>query len=168
MSKGNFGYFIFMLSVLVSKRYHALKSIPKTDHTSYSLRSLMNRSNVDDKSLKISQQDSLNLYHRLRACDDGYIAAKVNSALDILFDALRLYGPDQLFSSYNGGKDAVVIMHLLRAITAKYSEGIYFDLIKNYISSLSNHLCFRLQYNSSTEARILRHQRRVSRSFGTH
>jgi FAD synthetase len=46
----------------------------------------------------------------------------MNKSLDILSDALRLYGPDRMFSSYNGGKDADVIMHLLRAVFAKYSE----------------------------------------------
>lgn len=32
----------------------------------------------------------------------------------VLEDALRLYGPRRLVGSYNGGKDAVVIMHLQR------------------------------------------------------
>jgi Phosphoadenosine phosphosulfate reductase family len=68
--------------------------------------------------------DALALYEKLRSCNDGYIAAPVNSALDILMDALRLYGPKQLFASYNGGKDAVVVLHLLRAATAKYSQDI--------------------------------------------
>lgn len=58
----------------------------------------------------------------MRECQDSYISSYLNKALDILSDALRLYGPEYLFSSYNGGKDAVVIMHLLRAVTAKYSE----------------------------------------------
>lgn len=66
--------------------------------------------------------DSLAFYNALRSCKDGYIADHVNSALDTLSDALRLYGPDLLLSSYNGGKDADVIMHLLRAVTAKYSN----------------------------------------------
>jgi FAD synthetase len=72
-----------------------------------------------DKQL---HQEALVLYEKLRSCDDGYLSAPLNSALDILMDALRLYGPNQLFASYNGGKDAVVILHLLRAVTAKYSE----------------------------------------------
>ena len=46
----------------------------------------------------------------------------VHSALDVLDDALRLYGPQHIYSSFNGGKDAVVIMHLLRASIAKYSK----------------------------------------------
>ena len=49
-----------------------------------------------------------------------YVAAAVidpwfrSVFLQVLRDSLRLYGPDQLIGSYNGGKDAVVIMHLHR------------------------------------------------------
>lgn len=70
----------------------------------------------------MEHNNSLLLYYKMRECQDSYISSYLNKALDILSDALRLYGPNQLFSSYNGGKDAVVIMHLLRAATAKYSE----------------------------------------------
>ena len=66
--------------------------------------------------------DSLAFYHALRDCTDGYIAQHLNSALDAITDALRLYGPELLLSSYNGGKDADVIMHLLRAVAAKYAD----------------------------------------------
>jgi len=69
-----------------------------------------------------AQEDSLALYDAIVSCKDGYISGKLASAMEILSDALRLYGPEQLFSSYNGGKDAVVIMHLLRAAVAKYSQ----------------------------------------------
>ena len=65
------------------------------------------------------QADSLALYEKLRSCDDAYMSKQLNSALDILSDALRLYGSEQLFASYNGGKDAVVVLHLLRAVAAK-------------------------------------------------
>lgn len=65
--------------------------------------------------------DPLALYNALRNCKDGYIANHLNNALDALSDAIRLYGPTMLLSSYNGGKDADVIMHLLRAVTAKYA-----------------------------------------------
>eukprot|EP01039_Chlorochromonas_danica_P009248 gene9248-10211_t len=69
-----------------------------------------------------SHHDSLQFYHTLRKCNDSYISKHVNHALDVLTDSLRLYGPDKVFSSYNGGKDADVIMHLLRAVYAKYSH----------------------------------------------
>ena len=67
------------------------------------------------------QADSLALYEKLRGCNDAYMSKQVNSALDILSDAMRLYGPEQLFASYNGGKDAVVVLHLLRAVAAKHT-----------------------------------------------
>ncbi len=79
----------------------------------------MNSSEVP--SLEELQAASLALYHKLRSCKDGYMSTPLNSALNILSDALRLYGPEQLFASYNGGKDAEVILHLLRAVFAKYS-----------------------------------------------
>ena len=72
-------------------------------------------------SLEELQASSLALYEKLRSCKDGYMSAPLNSALNILADALRLYGPDQLFASYNGGKDAEVLLHLMRAVFAKYS-----------------------------------------------
>lgn len=68
-----------------------------------------------------SFRDPLQLYFAMRSCKDQYISTHLNKALDSLSDALRLYGPTRLFSSYNGGKDADVIMHLLRAVYAKYS-----------------------------------------------
>jgi 3'-phosphoadenosine 5'-phosphosulfate sulfotransferase (PAPS reductase)/FAD synthetase len=68
-----------------------------------------------------AHDDSLKLYYALENCNDSYIRDKVRSALNILDQALRTYGPKQLFSSYNGGKDAEVIMHLLRAAAAKFS-----------------------------------------------
>ena len=76
---------------------------------------------LNEDEIRRSHEDSLQLYHQMRECKDGYIAEKLHNAIDILTDALRLYGPDQLFSSYNGGKDAVVLMHILRAVVAKYS-----------------------------------------------
>lgn len=76
---------------------------------------------VDKTVSELENTNDLEFYHRLRSCKDGYIAQHINHALDILNDAIRLYGPKQLFSSYNGGKDADVIMHLLRAAMAKYS-----------------------------------------------
>ena len=64
---------------------------------------------------------ALAFYNQLRSCDDVYIREAVDVALDCLGDALRLYGPSLLLSSYNGGKDADIVMHLLRAAIAKYS-----------------------------------------------
>ena len=95
-----------------------------SDDTGSQVLPIHNYNNDDDltqEDIRRAHDDSLRLYHQMRECNDGYIADKLHNAMDILTDALRLYGPDQLFSSYNGGKDAVVIMHILRAVVAKYS-----------------------------------------------
>lgn len=70
----------------------------------------------------LEHQDALNLYNTLKFCNDTSISKAINDALDTLSDAIRLYGPDYVFSSYNGGKDAEVVMHLMRASMAKYSH----------------------------------------------
>jgi 3'-phosphoadenosine 5'-phosphosulfate sulfotransferase (PAPS reductase)/FAD synthetase len=56
-----------------------------------------------------------------RAAASGHRGALHRAALGVLGDALRLFGPDHVFGSFNGGKDACVIMHLLRAAVAAYS-----------------------------------------------
>eukprot|EP00605_Chrysophyceae_sp_TOSAG23-4_P002274 GSChrysophyteH1.ASY1.ANO1.2519.1 assembled CDS len=65
---------------------------------------------------------ALALYYAIMECNDAYIADKLKESMFTLFEALRIYGPDQLFASFNGGKDAVVIMHLLGAAMAKYNQ----------------------------------------------
>jgi len=74
-----------------------------------------------DHDINRAQADSLALYHAFKDCKDEFLAKKLQSAMSTLSDALRLYGPDQLFASYNGGKDADVTMYLLLALTANYS-----------------------------------------------
>eukprot|EP01041_Mallomonas_annulata_P003375 gene3375-6692_t len=66
-------------------------------------------------------RESLQLYHSFKNCNDSIIGKDLQLSLTIIADALRLYGPINLFSSFNGGKDAVVVMHLFRAAIAKYS-----------------------------------------------
>jgi 3'-phosphoadenosine 5'-phosphosulfate sulfotransferase (PAPS reductase)/FAD synthetase len=70
----------------------------------------------------LPEDNEPSLYEILRNCNDKYISKQINSALDILMNSIRLYGTDHIFMSYNGGKDADVIMHLLRAVYAKYGE----------------------------------------------
>lgn len=74
------------------------------------------------QSLNALLSTGLEFYSALRKCNDSYISGPINAALDTLLDSLRLFGPSRVFSSYNGGKDADVIMHLLRAANAKYSQ----------------------------------------------
>ena len=65
-------------------------------------------------------QESLDFYDRLVDCADSYVAPGIKDALNCLDHAYRLYGPESVLCSYNGGKDAVVILHLLRAAHAHY------------------------------------------------
>jgi len=70
---------------------------------------------------------SLELYDRLMDCADSYVAPGIKDALNCLDHAYRLYGPESVLCSYNGGKDAVVILHLLRAAHAHYYQGLEDD-----------------------------------------
>ncbi len=65
-------------------------------------------------------EDSLQLHDALVTCSDSYVAPGIQEALNCLDHAYRLYGPESVVVSYNGGKDAVVILHLLRAAHAHY------------------------------------------------
>ena len=75
-------------------------------------------------------QSALELHDRLmdycNAYDDNdhdsdeHLPQLILSALDILHQAYRLYGPESVVGSYNGGKDACVILHLMRAAYANY------------------------------------------------
>ncbi|KAL8271456.1 hypothetical protein Esti_004657 [Eimeria stiedai] len=49
-------------------------------------------------------------------------ASLVAEALELLVDVLRIFGPDKVVLSFNGGKDAVVILHLYRAALVKYTR----------------------------------------------
>ena len=65
-------------------------------------------------------QSALALHQRLKTCTDPYISSMLKSSLHDLEMAYRLYGPFSMVGSYNGGKDAVVIFHLMRAVHANY------------------------------------------------
>ncbi|GMH52913.1 hypothetical protein TrST_g3861 [Triparma strigata] len=64
--------------------------------------------------------DSCDLYDRLITCEDPHLSHLIVKALETLSHSYRLYGPTLTISSYNGGKDAVVIMNLHRAAHAHY------------------------------------------------
>ena len=85
-------------------------------------------------------KDALELHARLRAfkpdedlassnSDDAIdekkkdlqLAKDVHGALDVLGQAARLYGASAVVTSFNGGKDAVVILHLTRAALAHHA-----------------------------------------------
>ena len=65
-------------------------------------------------------EESLDLYERLMNCEDFYVSPGIKTALNTLDHAYRLYGPNSVICSFNGGKDAVAILHLLRAAHANY------------------------------------------------
>ena len=69
-------------------------------------------------------QSALELYHSFTTTSDTYLQSLINDALQTLANAYRLYGPNNVIGSYNGGKDAVVIFHLMRAAHAKYYHDI--------------------------------------------
>ena len=85
-------------------------------------------------------RDSLELHEKLMQCSDSYVNDRIRAALTCLDHALRLYGPESVLCSFNGGKDAVVILHLVRAAMAQHYH--------NATNSSSN--------NSSKPLRIVR------------
>jgi len=65
-------------------------------------------------------ESALAQYDAFASCTDSYIAPFITDALQTLDHAYRLYGPESVIGSFNGGKDAVVIMELIRAAHANY------------------------------------------------
>lgn len=63
--------------------------------------------------------DALALYKalKLHAATDKPLC----TALDVLEQAIRKYGPVNLAVAFNGGKDATVVLHLTRAVVAAYA-----------------------------------------------
>ena len=57
---------------------------------------------------------ALDLYEKLKSLEDESLSPAVQNSLCIISDALRMYGPMNLYGSFNGGKDAVVVLHLFR------------------------------------------------------
>ncbi len=81
-------------------------------------------------------QDALELSDRIAACEEKHLRKALNSSMSVLRDALRLFGPENFTASFNGGKDAVVVLHLFRAAMAQHSmeagtiyipNAVYFD-----------------------------------------
>ena len=65
-------------------------------------------------------EEALALYNAFDSCTDSFLASLIQDALRTLNHAYRLYGPECVICSYNGGKDACVIVHLLRAAHAHF------------------------------------------------
>ena len=69
---------------------------------------------------KSAYDEALALYDKFVSCSDSYVAPGIREALNALDHAYRLYGPHSVICSFNGGKDAVVILQLMRAAHAHY------------------------------------------------
>lgn len=65
-------------------------------------------------------KDSLELYNDFMSCSDSYVNSSIKEALNTLDHAYRLYGAHSVICSFNGGKDAVAILHLVRAAHAHH------------------------------------------------
>lgn len=67
--------------------------------------------------------DDLALYEAMMevaAAEDTALGRGLKQGLGVLTQALRLYGEDTVVTAFNGGKDAVVVLHLMRAALAHH------------------------------------------------
>ena len=104
------------------------------------------------ESAKWSQEaylSSLELYKKLMECEDSYIYPFIQDALHSLHHAYRLYGPENIIGSFNGGKDAAVILELMRAAHANYyqSLGNTMEPIRPRVIYFNNELEFPQVYD---------------------
>jgi len=70
------------------------------------------------------ESDDLAFYRSLEAAaaEDTTLGHGLKQGLGVLSQALRLYGEDAVVTAFNGGKDAVVVLHLMRAALAHHRE----------------------------------------------
>ena len=67
----------------------------------------------------IHQQTSMAALRRaIEDCHETEDSVPARGAINVLEGALRLYKPEEIAMSFNGGKDATVLLHLLRAAAA--------------------------------------------------
>ena len=74
----------------------------------------------DQTEAQVAAALSLHATLRRHAEEDSALGRSVKEALQVLADAYRLYGAEKVIGSFNGGKDAVVILHLMRAALAAH------------------------------------------------
>ncbi len=67
---------------------------------------------------------ALEKYEAFVSCTDSYIEPFIQDALHTLDQSYRLYGPESVIGSFNGGKDAVVILELMCAAHANYFRSL--------------------------------------------
>ena len=68
----------------------------------------------------------LTLYHRLcqDAKEETQFGRALGRSLSVMRDAFRLYGPERVVASFNGGKDAIVTLHLSLVALAAHNEAV--------------------------------------------
>jgi hypothetical protein len=69
-----------------------------------------------------SSTDTCKYIAWLHCLQDPFISDVLHTAMNVYKDGLRLYGPDRLFTSYNGGKDAVVVMQVSYSTNQQYID----------------------------------------------
>jgi hypothetical protein len=100
-----------------------LRSAPRSSAARIALRSKEDGGRGDRVDKAAASERDLAFYEELMSCSgDAELEAGIRSALSVLSDALRLYGHERCRVSFNGGKDADVILHLMRAALAKHKE----------------------------------------------
>ena len=85
-----------------------------------------------DASATRVEASALELYAHIEAASSPpQLRQPLRQAVDAIQAALRLYGPERLLLSFNGGKDATVLLHLARAVYAHAGLGtprcVYWD-----------------------------------------
>lgn len=150
---------VFPSSAIPSPRAFFAMQASRTDNrrtfASSWRRISLDKSNNDIKDLLFHRdtwsdeqfRESLEMYDRFMSCEDSYVAPVIREALACLDQAYRLFGSDCVICSFNGGKDAVAVLHLVRAAHAHYfrctekvptkPRTIYFDNIKEFPEILS-------------------------------
>jgi FAD synthetase len=121
-------------------------------------------------------EDSLAFYDKLVSYkgNNTVLSEKINKSLECLISGLRLYGTKYMFSSFNGGKDAVVVLHLLRAAAAKYSldsgrieqvKFIYFGVSADDFSEIIE---FIVETEKQFDIDLVRYECSIEKGIGQH
>eukprot|EP00613_Pedinella_sp_CCMP2098_P067981 CAMPEP_0171990390 /NCGR_PEP_ID=MMETSP0993-20121228/276899_1 /TAXON_ID=483369 /ORGANISM="non described non described, Strain CCMP2098" /LENGTH=727 /DNA_ID=CAMNT_0012643399 /DNA_START=41 /DNA_END=2224 /DNA_ORIENTATION=- len=112
------------IAVSTSTDQHLGASVYKTRDDAEGVSSLA-KSLINDEGASLrSFDDSYRLYKAIMDDGEGVAAADreaYRASLRVLSDAYRLYGPGNLYASFNGGKDAVAVIHLMRAALAGHA-----------------------------------------------
>ncbi len=101
----------------------------------------------ESKSKREILQRDLEFYRDICGCSDSRLGKLIRKSVEILLETIRLYGCSYIYSSYNGGKDADVVMQLMRAAAAKYSYDhqklqksafVYFEIAEEFAEVLDH------------------------------